>query len=172
MGDVVKMQQNYIISVLVENQPGVLFNVSNMFRQRSFNIESITVGTIEQSDVSRMTITVKGDDKTVDQVVKQLNKLIDVIDVSLLDDVESVVREMVLVKVCTSCLEDRTNIINYANIFRGNIVDVSPDSLIVEVTGDTDKIDAFIELARTCDLNEIARTGITALSRGPISKHD
>lgn len=166
------MEQSYIISVLVENQPGVLFNVSNMFRQRSFNIESITVGTIEQNDVSRMTITVKGDNKTVDQVVKQLNKLIDVIDVSILEREKSVVREMLLVKVCTVSLEDRANIINYANIFRGNIIDVSPDSLIIEVTGDTDKIDAFIELVRTCDLNEIARTGMTALSRGPINKHD
>ncbi len=166
------MEQSYIISVLVENQPGVLFNVSNMFRQRSFNIESITVGTIEQNDVSRMTITVKGDNKTVDQVVKQLNKLIDVIDVSILEREKSVVREMLLAKVCTVSLEDRANIINYANIFRGNIIDVSPDSLIIEVTGDTDKIDAFIELVRTCDLNEIARTGMTALSRGPINKHD
>jgi acetolactate synthase-1/3 small subunit len=166
------MEQNYIISVLVENKPGVLFNVSNMFRQRSFNIESITVGTIEQNDISRMTITVKGDNKTVNQIEKQLNKLIDVIDVSVLDRAKSVVREMVLVKVCTKSLEDRTEIIHYANIFRGNIIDVSPDSLIIEVTGDSDKIDAFIELARACDLNEIARTGITALSRGPINNHD
>jgi acetolactate synthase-1/3 small subunit len=166
------MEQSHIISVLVENKPGVLFNVSNMFRQRSFNIESITVGTIEQNDISRMTITVKGDNKTVDQIVKQLNKLIDVVDVSVLDRAKSVVREMLLVKVCTASLEDRTNIINYSNIFRGNIVDVSPDSLIIEVTGDTDKIDAFIELARDCDLNEIARTGITALARGPINNHD
>ena len=166
------MEQSHIISVLVENKPGVLFNVANMFRQRSFNIESITVGTIEQNDISRMTITVKGDNKTVDQIVKQLNKLIDVIDLSILDREKSVVREMVLVKVCTKSLEDRTDIIHYANIFRGKIIDVSPDSLIIEVTGDSDKIDAFIELARACDLNEIARTGITALSRGPINNHD
>jgi acetolactate synthase-1/3 small subunit len=166
------MEQSHIISFLVENKPGVLFNVSNMFRQRSFNIESITVGTIEQTDISRMTITVKGDNKTVDQIVKQLNKLIDVIDLSILDRANSVVREMVLVKVCTKSLEDRTEVIHYANIFRGNIIDVSPDSLIIEVTGDSNKIDAFIDLVRNCDLNEIARTGITALSRGPINNHD
>ena len=158
--------ESHIISCLVENKPGVLYEVANMFRRRNFNIDSISVGVVEQKDLARMTIAVKGDEWTVEQVIKQLRKLIDVIKVSTLDPKDSVIREMALVKIRTPDANTRTEVIQYTNIFRGQIIDVAPDSVIVEITGDTDKIDAFIELARPFGLKELARTGMTALSRG------
>lgn len=159
-------ENSHIIACLVENKPGVLYEVSNMFRRRNFNIDSISVGTVEHKDLARMTIAVKGDERTIEQVIKQLNKLIDVVKVSALDPNDSVIREMALVKIHTADVNPRTEIIQYSNIFRSQIVDVSPDSVVVEITGDTEKIDAFIELARPFGLKEIARTGMTALSRG------
>ena len=159
-------EQSHIIAAIVENRPGVLYAVSNMFRRRGFNIESISVGPTEQTDLARMTITVKGDERVVEQIIKQLNKLIDVIKVSTLDPVNIVGREMALVKVHTSDTRARSDIINYANIFRARVVDVSPESLMVEITGDSDKINAFINLMRTFGVKEVARTGVTALSRG------
>lgn len=156
----------YIIATLVENKPGVLFRVSNMFRRRNFNIESITVGPTERKDISRMTIVVGGDEKVVEQVVKQLNKLVEVIKVSILDSENSVSREMALIKVHVANSNARSEIMQYTNIFRGHIVDVSPLSLTIEITGPPDKIDAFIELMRHYGIKEIARTGITALARG------
>ena len=158
--------QSHIIACLVENKPGVLYEVANMFRRRNFNIDSISVGAMEQKDLARMTIVVKGDDWTVEQVIKQLRKLIDVIRVATLDPSDSVVREMALVKVHIADAQARSEIIQYADIFRGRVIDVSPDAVTVEVTGDPDKINAFVELARPFGLKELARTGIAALSRG------
>jgi len=159
-------EQTYIIATLVENKPGVLYEVSNMFRRRCFNIDSISVGTAETSDMARMTITVRGDDCTIEQVVKQLSKIISVIKVSILDPTYTVSREMALIKVHTADNKARSDIIQYAEIFRGHIVDVSQDSIIVEITGDSDKIDAFIDLSHPFGVKEISRTGITALTRG------
>ena len=159
-------EQTHIIAAIVENKPGVLYSISNMFRCRGFNIESISVGPMEQRDLARMTISVFGDKKKIEQVIKQLNKLIDVIKVSKLDPIKTVIREMALVKVNTSDARARSDIINYTNIFRANIVDVSPESLVIEITGDSEKIDAFINLMKTFGVKEMARTGITALSRG------
>ncbi|HDN63217.1 MAG TPA: acetolactate synthase small subunit [Candidatus Bathyarchaeota archaeon] len=159
-------RQTHIISALVEHKPGVLYSVSNMFRRRAFNIESITVGPAEQKDIARMTIVVNADERILEQVVKQLNKLIDVIKVSVLDPAASVVREMVLVKIHTPNSNVRSDVINYVNVFRGRVVDIAPDSLIVEITGDPDKINAFIDLVRNFGIKELARTGVTALSRG------
>jgi acetolactate synthase-1/3 small subunit len=159
-------ESSHVIACLVENKPGVLYEVANMFRRRNFNIDSISVGVVEQKDLARMTITVRGDEWTIEQVIKQLNKLIDVIKVSILDPDDAVIREMALVKVHTADTRARTEIIQYTNVFRSQIVDIAPDSVTVEITGDTDKIDAFIELARPFGLKEVARTGITALSRG------
>jgi acetolactate synthase-1/3 small subunit len=156
----------FIVSAIVEHRPGVLYSVSNMFRRRGFNIETITVGMAEQSDLARMTITITGDDRTVDQVVKQLNKLIDVVKVSILEPKNTVTRELALVKVNTSDARVRSDVINYTEIFKGHVVDVSHDSLMVEITGDSDKITAFIDLMRPFGVKEIARTGVTALSRG------
>lgn len=158
-----------IIATLVENKPGVLHSVSNMFRRRDFNIDSISVGLAEQKGLSRMTISVTGDKKTIDQVVKQLKKIIDVVKVIKLDPQNMVSRELALVKVKVADADSRSEIINFANVFRGRIVDVAPDSLMVEITGTPDKIDAFLNLMNPFGILEIARTGITALSRGPTS---
>lgn len=159
-------KQTYIIATIVENKPGVLYEVSNLFRRRSFNIESISVGSTEQADLARMTITVSGEPNIIEQVVKQLSKLINVIKVSILNPSTSVIRELALIKISAFDSKIRSDIIQYANIFRGHILDVSSDSVTVEVTGDSEKIDAFIELTVPFGLKEIARTGITALARG------
>jgi acetolactate synthase-1/3 small subunit len=158
--------QTKVISVLVENKPGVLHGVANLFRRRNFNIESITVGQSENSDTSRMTITVKGDEKTLEQVVKQLAKLIDVLKVEELEPGHFVMRELALIKVNVPTTKDRSDIINCVEVFRGRIIDVSTDSLTVEITGTPDKLDAFLKLMHTTGVIELARTGITALARG------
>ena len=155
-----------IISVLVENKPGVLHGVSNLFRRRNFNIESITVGPSVHPDISRMTITVNGDEKTIEQVVKQLAKLIDVLKVEELEEGHFVMRELALVKVKVPSPKERSDIINCVDVFRGRIIDVSTDSLTVEITGTPDKLDAFLNLMQTTGVSELARTGITALARG------
>ena len=159
-------EQNHIISTIVEHKPGVLYTVANLFRCRGFNIESISVGPTEQSDLARMTITVEGDERTVEQVVKQLNKLIDVIKVSRLDPASIVTRELALIKVRALNTKSRSDVINYADIFRARVVDVSSESLTMEITGTSDKIDAFLDLMKPFGVKEVARTGITALSRG------
>lgn len=159
-------EQNHIISTVVEHKPGVLYTVANLFRRRGFNIESISVGPTEQNDLARMTITVKGDERTVEQVAKQLNKLIDVIKVSRLDPSSIVARELALIKVRALDTKVRSDVINYAEIFRARVVDVSSESLMVEITGTSDKIDAFLDLMKPFGVKEAARTGITALSRG------
>jgi len=136
-----------------------------MFRRRNFNIESIAVGPSEIKDLARMTITVKGDELTIEQIIKQLQKLIDVIKVSKLDPNKSVIRELALIKVNTPDSKAKSDVINYANIFRSRIVDVSEDSLTIEITGSSDKINAFIELMRIYGIKELARTGAIAMSR-------
>lgn len=159
-------ERNHIISAIVEHKPGVLHMVSNLFRRRGFNIDSISVGPTEQGDVARMTITVRGDERTVEQVVKQLNKLIDVIKVGRLDPARIVTRELALIKVNALNTKVRSDVINYAEIFRARVVDVSSETLIVEITGTSDKINAFLDLIKPFGVKEAARTGITALSRG------
>jgi acetolactate synthase-1/3 small subunit len=162
------MAQNHIhtISAIVEHKPGVLYIVANLFRRRGFNIDNIAVGPAEDAGLARMTITANGDDRTIEQVVKQLNKLIDVIKVTRLDPESIVSRELALIKVSAPSTKARSDIINYADIFRARVVDVSSESLMMEITGTSDKIDAFINLMRPFGLREVARTGITALSRG------
>lgn len=155
-----------VIAALVENKPGVLHSVANMFRRRDFNIESITVGGTEQEDLSRMTITVNGDEKTLEQVVKQMSKLIDVVKVSKLEPENIVTRELALIKVNIPDNKSRSDVINCVEVFRGRVVDVSPESLTMEITGTSDKIDAFLNLMKTYGIMELARTGLTALSRG------
>ena len=154
----------HTIAVLVENKPGVLARVASLFRRRGFNIESLSVGTTEREDISRMTIVVNGDGKTIEQVIKQLNKLIEVIKISDITE-GSVVRELCLVKV-NAPPEKRSEIIEIANIFRARIVDVARDSFIIEITGDEDKINAFIDLMRQYGIKELARTGKVAMARG------
>jgi len=155
-----------VVSAIVENKPGVLHSVANLFRRRNFNIESITVGPTEQKELARMTITVNADEKTLDQVVKQLDKIVDVLKVAELDLNNTVTRELALIKVNVPTAKERADVISCVHVFRGRVVDVSPDSLMVEITGSSDKIDAFLNLMKTMGVIEIARTGITALGRG------
>ena len=150
---------------LMEDKPGVLGRVVNLFRRRNYNIESLSVGHSEVPGISRMTIVVKGDDRTLEQVEKQLHKLINVTKVLDLDSSSSVERELALVKVHATP-NTRSEIINLANIFRGNIIDVSPDSLVIEITGTEDKIDSLIELLRPYGIREVSRTGVLAMARG------
>jgi len=160
--------QNRMISAIVEHKPGVLFRISNMFRRRGFNIQSISVGPLENKEFARITVTVSGDEKLVEQIVKQLRKLVEVVKVSILDPKNTVFRELALVKVSAPDYRAKTDIINYAEIFKGHVVDVSHKSLTVEITGDPDKIDAFINVVKPYGIKEIARTGITALPRGEL----
>jgi len=141
-----------------------LARVSSLFRRRGFNIESLAVGTTERPDISRMTIVVKGDARTIEQVMKQLNKLIEVIKVSDLSE-NSVDRELALIKVHAPPAK-RSEIIEIANIFRARIVDVARDSFIIEITGDEDKINAFVDLMRQYGIKEMARTGKISMARG------
>lgn len=159
-------QKSHIISALVLHKPGVLQRVAGLFTRRGFNIESITVGTSEQEGVARITIIAKGDEKVLEQITKQLNKIIDVIKVRDLDPEKTVKRELCLIKVHSPTERVRSEIIQYVNIFRGRIIDVSPETLTVEITGGSDKIEALIDLVKTFGIKEIARTGPTAISRG------
>ncbi|QCX34023.1 acetolactate synthase small subunit [Caloramator sp. E03] len=155
----------HILSVLVENHSGVLSKIAGLFSRRGYNIDSLTVGITEDPTISRMTIVVRGDDYILEQITKQLNKLVDVIKIIELDPSKSVYRELALVKV--SCLpNNRSLITETVNIFRGNIVDINNKSMTIEVTGDDEKITAFIELMKPYGIREIIRTGLTALERG------
>ncbi len=161
------MIRPHIIAALVENKPGVMMRISGLFARRGFNIESIAVGTTEKEDISRMTIIVRGDDRILEQVEKQLNKQMDVIKVSDLDKDASVVRELCLVKVNARSEQKRMLLMNYADIFRAKIVDVNTNSLTFEITGDRQKVDALVDLLRPHGIREMARTGIVAMQRGP-----
>jgi acetolactate synthase-1/3 small subunit len=159
-------EKTKVISVLVENKPGVLHIIANLFRRRNFNIESITVGPTQNKEVARMTITVNEDEKTLDQVIKQVEKQIDVLKIDELSQGNFVMRELSLIKVNVPSSKERSDIINCVEVFRGRIIDVSTDSLTVEITGTPDKIDAFLNLMKSYGIIELARTGITALARG------
>jgi acetolactate synthase-1/3 small subunit len=158
-------EMHHTIVALVQDKPGVLNRVSSLFRRRGFNITSLAVGASEQPNLSRMTFVVEGDDDTVEQVTKQLHKLIDVIRVSDLSDMEIVARELALIKVhCTTAT--RSEIMQLVEIFRANIVDIGPHSLIIEVTGDEEKITALYDLLRPFGIREVMRTGRVAMVRG------
>lgn len=159
-------QQMSTIAFLVENKPGVLFNVSNMFRRRGFNIESISVGPIENHDLARMTVTVKADSHILNQIVEQLDKMVDVIKVKRLEPRRTVMREMALVKLDTSDPLAREEALKHVNSYHGLILNIEPDSLIAEVTGEPDIIDEFIDNIRPIGIEELSRTGVTALEKG------
>ena len=154
-----------IFSLLVDNTSGVLSRVSGMFSRRGYNIDSLSVGVTQDPKYSRMTVAVSGDDKILSQIKNQLNKLEDVVEVIELKDGLSVVRELVLVKVKVD-IKERQQIISMADVFRANIVDVSPDSLMIELTGNAGKIQAFINLLEGFKIEELVRTGLTGLTRG------
>jgi acetolactate synthase-1/3 small subunit len=158
----------HTVVALVEDKPGVLNRVASLFRRRGFNIESIAVGHSEQPNLSRMTIVTSGDSAQVEQVRKQLDKLIDVVKVSDITEEDMVARELALIKVKTSA-STRSEVMQIVDIFRANIVDVAPNSLTIEVTGDEDKVDSLIELLRSFGIKETSRTGRIALTRGGTS---
>ncbi len=154
-----------VLSILVDNTAGVLSRVAGLFSRRGFNIDSLTVGETQDPAISRMTILAHGDDQILDQIRKQLMKLEDVIEIKELAPGESVTRELILVKVQVN-VKERQAIIAIADIFRAKIVDVAPESLMIELTGNQDKIDAFIKLLDQYQIKELVRTGITGLARG------
>jgi len=156
----------HTISVLVQNHPGVLARVSGLFSSRGCNIESLAVGQTEEDDTSRMTIVVSGDDTVLDQIEKQLGKLIEVIKVGDLKTVNSLSRELCLIKIKAQG-QARQDLFEIANVFRAKIVDVSPTSLTVEVTGNHEKVEGFVELVKGHGILELVRTGAVAIGRGP-----
>jgi acetolactate synthase-1/3 small subunit len=156
----------HTLSVLVEDKPGVLARVAALFSRRGFNIESLAVGATEQKDMSRMTIVVSAEETPLEQITKQLNKLINVIKIIEQDDVDSVSRELALIKVRADA-GTRSQVVEAANLFRANIIDVSPESLTVEATGNRGKIEALLRLLEPFGIREIAQSGMVSLSRGP-----
>ncbi len=162
------MMKKYLLAVLVDNKPGVLTHVSGLISRRAFNIESISAGYTEEESVTRINIVVSVESKNeLDQVVTQLSKLIDVIKIVNLTEVESIARELVMIKV-RATRENRAELIDIVNIFRANIVDVSQENVVIELTGQQSKIDGIIEVLSEYEIIEIARTGAIALSRGPV----
>ena len=155
----------HTIAVIVENKSGVLTRIAGLFSRRSFNIDSLSVGATDNPEYSRMTITVQGDRDVLEQVIKQLSKLINVIRVSELEPAESVERELAMIKV-TADKDSRSEIMQIVNIFRAKIIDVSARSMVIEVTGDGEKIDAIIQLLRQFGIKEMARTGKVSMIRG------
>lgn len=159
------MDQKYVLSVLVKNSSGVLSRVSGLFSRRGYNIDSLTVGRTEKKSISRMTIALTGDKDVLEQVIKQLNKLEDVIRVINLKVNSSVYRELVLIKVRADA-EKRASINEIVKIFRCKIIDLSVETLTIELTGDERKISALIKLMEEYGIEELVRTGVTALERG------
>ena len=157
-----------IISILVENKTGVLFKVTNLFRARNFNIDSISVGITENPDYSRMTITTNSDEKQVDQIVKQLDKMIDTVEVKHLDEHKTVYRELCLFKIKLSNANDSMEINKLANAYGAKIHDVKKNSIMVELTATPDQIKAFEELARPFGILDVARTGVAAMQRSGV----
>ena len=155
----------HIFSILVDNKPGVMTRVSSMFTRRGFNIDTLTVGETESPEFSRMTVSMIGDDYSKDQVVKQLSKLHDVKQVQVMERDETVTRELLLIKVKNDS-STRQDVLAAVDVFRSKIVDYSPDALCIELTGETTKLNAFIELVKPFGIMEICRTGIVALERG------
>lgn len=157
----------HTISVLVNDQPGVLQRVSGLFGRRGFNIESITVGESEEKGLSRMVIVTTGDDKTMEQVEKQLYKIIDVIKVVDLSANPMVARELALIKVHAEP-SIRPEIVSIVETFRASVVDIGPSSMMIQVVGDSEKIDAMVEVLRPYRIKELSRTGATAMVRGAV----
>lgn len=154
-----------IISILVENKPGVLFKVTNLFRSRNFNIDSISVGITSNPEFSRMTITTIDDEKHIQQIIKQLDKMIDTVEVRRLDEHKTVYRELILFKIKISKVSDSMEINKLANAYGAKVHDVKKDSVMIELTATPDQINAFEELAKSFGIIETARTGVAALQR-------
>ena len=158
----------HTLSVLVENKPGVLARVAGLFSRRGFNIESLAVGPTEHTEISRMTIVVAVEDLPLEQVTKQLNKLVNVIKIVELDPAQSVQRELLLVKVRAD-LSVRSAVLETAELFRARVVDVSPESVTIEATGTVDKLDALVRMLEPFGVRELVQSGMVAVGRGPRS---
>ena len=154
--------KSYVLSVLVKNHSGVLRRVSSLFARRGYNIESLTVGVTENPKLSRMTVVVSGDEYIVDQITKQVSKLVEILNVEILDPETSVFRELVLIKVRTT-RSTRAEILEISNIFRSRVVDVAENSLVLEATGDANKLKALIRMLEPFTVLEIVRTGFAAV---------
>ncbi len=154
-----------ILSILVENKPGILFKVTHLFRARNFNIDSISVGTTDNPDYSKMTITTYGDEKQIEQVVKQLDKMIDTVKVEHLDEHKTVFRELSIFKIKLSNANDSMEVNKLANAYGGKVHDAKKDSMMVELTATPDQIKAFEELVKPFGILDVARTGVAALQR-------
>ena len=161
----------HVISALVINEPGVLARVAGMFSARGFNIDSLVVGRTETSDLSRMTIVVNADDNTVDQVRKQLAKLVEVVKVRDFKDMAYIERDLLLITVSVSP-EKRGEVIEIVRLFRGRIVDVAKASLMIELSGTEEKLEAFVDLLQPYGITELARTGVIAMARGTQNAKD
>ena len=157
--------ERFVIAILVENQPGILTRVASMFNRRGFNIDSLTVSETETHEYSRITISLTGDDGICRQIIKQLKKLYNVKEVKVMDKPKSVYRELALIKLQNKP-ETRQEILSAVDIFRSKIVDFSPSTLCVEITGETSKIEAFIALVEPLGILEMCRTGVVAIERG------
>ena len=157
--------RRHVITALVQNKPGVLAHVAGMFAARGFNIDSLVVGRTEDPQLSRMTIVVIGDDRVLDQVRKQLAKIIEVVKVRDFMELQYVERDLMLIRVSAPQAR-RGEVIELADLFRGRVVDVAPASLLIELAGTVDKLEAFIDLVRPSGIVELARTGVIAVSRG------
>ncbi|MDR0554727.1 MAG: acetolactate synthase small subunit [Treponema sp.] len=158
--------KQHVVSALVENRAGTLSRVSGLFSRRGFNIDSLTVGETEDASISRMTIAASGDDAALEQIIKQLGKLVDVIAVRELDSASCLRREILLVKIGAG-EKTRPAVLEIAGIFRSRIVDVSPTTITIEATGDLQKLEGLLLLLRPYGILELARTGLVALERGP-----
>jgi acetolactate synthase I/III small subunit len=156
----------HTLSVLVEDKPGVLARVASLFSRRGYNIQSLAVGATEQKDMSRMTIVVSVDESPLEQITKQLNKLINVIKIVEQDDDNSVSRELALIKVRADA-STRSQVIEAVNLFRAKVVDVSTESLTIEATGTPAKLEAFLRVLEPYGIRELAQSGVVSLSRGP-----
>lgn len=154
-----------VLSILVDNTAGVLSRVAGLFSRRGYNIDSITAGVTADPKFTRMTVVASGDELILEQITNQLSKLVDVLDIKVLEPEKSVNRELLLVKVAAT-VEERQNVISIANVFRANIVDIGQKSLVIELTGTRNKLEAFISLLEGYEILELARTGLTGLSRG------
>jgi len=156
-----------ILAILLENEPGSLSRIVGLFSQRAFNIESLTVAPTDDNSLSRMTIATKGDDKVLEQIVKQVNKLIDVIKITDITDRKHIERELLLVKVAAMNDKSRTEVTRITDIFRGNIIDIGKQVYTVQLTGDADKLNAFINaLQNETEIIESARSGCVGMARG------
>ncbi|MDD3026459.1 MAG: acetolactate synthase small subunit [Erysipelotrichaceae bacterium] len=159
------MEERFVLSILVENNPGVLSRVSGLFSRRGYSIDSLSVGKTTEENISRMTVVARGDEYVLDQIQSQLSKLVEVIEIIRLPKDDSVYRELVLIKVSADA-KTRGEIISIADVFRANVIDVAPESLIIEATGDINKINGLVAMIKGFNIVEIVRTGLCGMLRG------